>query len=68
MRTSAPWGITTIIAVLALVGSACVGAWATASAVVDGDVAGTLVRFGAATVLGTYYFVLYRTARRQRVR
>jgi hypothetical protein len=65
MRRS-PWDITTAVALVAVLGSAVVGAWATAQSVIEGDVAGTVFRFGAASLLGAYYFVLFRTARRQR--
>ncbi len=59
------WGLTSIVALVATIGSALVGAWATGRAVADGDLTATLVRFGAAAVLGGYYLVLFRTARHQ---
>ena len=67
MRRS-PWDITTAVALVAVLGSAVVGAWATAQSVIEGDVAGTVFRFGAASLLGAYYFVLFRTARRHDIR
>ena len=50
-----------------MVGALAIGAWWTAKATVDGDPAGTLLRFALTSVAGTYYLLLLRTARRRRV-
>ena len=41
------------------------GAWWTAQAIMDGDPAGTLLRFALSAVAGVYYVVLFDTAVRQ---
>lgn len=62
------WDVTVFTSVMIVVASVGYGAWLTAQAMMDGDVAGSLVRFAASTLIGTYYLILYRTAQRQRRR
>lgn len=60
------WDVTVVVAALVVVGAVGVGAVLTGRAIMDGSVAGSLWRFAAATAIGTYYLVLYRTAQRRR--
>ncbi len=62
------WDISTIVSVLVIAASVGYGGWLTAHSILDGDVAGSLVRFAAATLIGTYYLVLYRISHRRRTR
>ncbi len=62
------WEVSVIVSVMIVASSVGYGAWMTAQAIMDGDVAGSLLRFAAATLIGTYYLILYRTAQRQRRR
>lgn len=59
------WSATALVAVVVMVGSVGVGAWYTAVAVIEGNVEAMLVRFVAASLLGAYFLVLFRTARSQ---
>ncbi len=65
MTNPSHWGLTSMVALVATVGSALVGAWFTGQAVAAGDLTAMIVRFVAAAVLGSYYLVLFRTARHQ---
>lgn len=67
-RASSGWGVTTVAALIVMMGVVALGAWWVADAVMDGDPAGTLLRFVLSTVAGTYYLVLFRTAGGQRRR
>ncbi len=46
-----------------LVLALCLGSWWTATAVMAGDVAGTLARFAVSIAAGMYYLILMRAAR-----
>ncbi len=65
-RASSGWGVTALSALIVMMGVVALGAWWVAQAVQDGDPAGTLLRFLLTSVAGTYYLVLFRTARSQR--
>ncbi|MEZ5227304.1 MAG: hypothetical protein R2710_11700 [Acidimicrobiales bacterium] len=62
------WDVTVFVSAMIVVTSIGYGTWMTAQAIMDGNVAGSLLRFAASTLIGTYYLILYRTAQRQRRR
>ncbi len=64
-RAGSGWNVVTVTALLTMVGVMVGGTWWTVSAYWSGNTAGTLLRFGLASFLGAYYFVLYRTAKGQ---
>lgn len=67
-RAGAGWGFAAVSAILLAFVAMALGSWWTAHAVVDGDPAGTLLRFVLSAVAATYYMTLFRTARRQMTR
>jgi TRAP-type mannitol/chloroaromatic compound transport system permease large subunit len=68
VRTEKVWGLTSIVASIVVLGSIAVGAWSTGQAVVAGDVGAMVLRFAAASILGAYALIWYRTARLQQRR
>lgn len=67
-RAGAGWGFASISALLLALVAVGLGSWWTARAVIDGDPAGTLLRFALSAVAGVYYMTLFRTSRRQAFR